>query len=64
MIRRELSTQTLADLNNVVSKIKARAAVIKDDEVSTLADECNTLLVRLSMQYLIEDEQGIYLGNP
>jgi uncharacterized alpha-E superfamily protein len=58
VIRRELSTKTWEELDEVVSKIKSRAATIKDEEISGLADEVNGLLRRLSMQYLIEDEQA------
>jgi hypothetical protein len=58
MIKRELSTKTWEELDQVVSKIRSRAEKIKDDEIIGLADELNALLRRLSMQYLIEDEQA------
>jgi len=58
MIRRELSTKTWEELDEVVSKIKTRAATIKDAEITSLAEEVSSLLRRLSMQYLIEDEKA------
>jgi uncharacterized alpha-E superfamily protein len=58
MIRRELSTKTWEELDEVVSKIKTRAATIKDAEITSLAEEVGSLLRRLSMQYLIEDEKA------
>ena len=64
MIRRELSTKTWEELDEVVSKIRTRAETIKDEELCGLAEEVGALLRRLSMQYLIEDEQGTILGNP
>jgi hypothetical protein len=64
VICRELSTKTWEELDEVVSKIRTRAETIKDDEICTLANELNSLLRRLSMQYLIEDERGTILGNP
>ena len=64
MIRRELSTKTWEELDEVVSKIRTRAETIKDDEICALANEVSSLLRRLSMQYLIEDEEGTILGNP
>ena len=41
-----------------------RGETIKDEEICALANELSSLLRRLSMQYLIEDERGTILGNP
>jgi uncharacterized alpha-E superfamily protein len=58
MIRRELSTKTWEELDEVVSKIRTRAEAIKDDELCGLADRVSALMRQLSMQYLIEDEKA------
>jgi hypothetical protein len=54
----------LGELDDVVCKIRRRAEKINDDEVRALADEVISLLRRLSMQYLLEDEEGTVLGTP
>lgn len=64
MICREMSTKTWEELDELASKIRTRGEAIKDDEICGLANELNSLLRRLSMQYLIEDERGTILGNP
>lgn len=64
VICREMSTKTWEELDEVASKIRTRAETIKDDEICALADEMKSLLRRLSMQYLLEDERGTVLGNP
>jgi hypothetical protein len=58
VILREQSTKTWEELDQVVAKIRSRAEKIKDDEILGLADEVKILLRRLSVQYLIEDEQA------
>jgi hypothetical protein len=58
VIQREQSTKTWEELDQMVAKIRSRAEIIKDDEILGLADEVKILLRRLSMQYLIEDEQA------
>ena len=64
MICREMSTKTWEELDELASKIRTRGETIKDDEICALADEMKSLLRRLSMQYLLEDERGTVLGNP
>ncbi len=64
MICRELSTKTWDELDELASRIRTRGETIKDEEICALANELSSLLRRLSMQYLIEDERGTILGNP
>lgn len=56
MINRTMSRQTWKELDDVIFKIRDKAAADKNDEVYGYADHANALMRQLATELWLEDE--------